>query len=127
MKHRDAFKALLNATNYLFFYSVSSGEGKHWFALLRTSQDTYEVFDSLGISLRYIKQNIPFHGVFEFNTFPVQCSDSYYCGGFVVYYLIERYSNLDIEFEELINDIFGLNCEENQSNVKSFLHLLKKK
>ncbi len=105
----------------MFFFSISTGEGKHWFTIIRTSKDTLEVFDSLGVSAEYIKKNIPLKGVFEFNTFPVQCNDSYYCGAFVVYYLIERYSNLDLEFEDFLNDIFSTNCLENQKKVKNFL------
>ncbi len=108
----------------LFSFSISTGEGKHWFVILRTSKHCIEIFDSLGVCSKYIKQNIPLEAVFEFNTFPVQCTDSYFCGAFVVYYLIERYSNLDLEFEEFLNDIFCSNCEENQQRVKRFLEFL---
>ena len=80
-----------------------------------------EVFDSLGSTAEYIKKHIPLKGKFEYNTFPVQCEDSYYCGAFVVYFLIERYSNLDLDFEDVLNDIFSPHCEENQATVKEFL------
>ncbi len=84
-----------------------------------------EVFDSLGSSEEYIKKHIKLQGRFEYNQFPVQCQDSYYCGAFVVYYLIERYSNLDLDFEELLNDIFSPDCTENQKKVKDFLFNLQ--
>ncbi len=104
-----------------FFFSISTGEGRHWFTICRTSKSSYEIFDSLGTNAAYIQKHIPFKGRFEYNTFAVQCNDSYYCGGFVVYYLVERYSNLDLEFEELLNDLFSPQCEENQIKVKAFL------
>ncbi len=106
---------------FTFLFSVSTGEGKHWFVIIRTSEHLVEIFDSLGSSKNYIKDNIRYEGVFEYNTFPVQCQDSYYCGAFAIYFLVERYSNLDLEFEELLNDIFSPTCEENQQKVKEFL------
>ncbi len=112
-------------THFSFFFSVSTGEGIHWFAICRTSPNSLEVFDSLGTTADYIKKHIPLKkGKFQYNTFAVQCNDSYYCGGFVIYYLIERYSNLDLDFDELINDIFSPDCDENQLKVKEFLSSL---
>ncbi len=108
----------------LHFFSISSGEGIHWFVICQTSKSTVEIFDSLGTSAEYIKNKIPLQGIFEFNTFPVQCRDSYYCGAFVIYYIIERYSNLDLEFEDLLNDIFTPSCNKNQEKVKAFLKTL---
>ena len=79
----------------------------------------------MGVTLEYIKKNIPFDAFYEYNTFPVQCNDTYFCGSFVIYFLIERYFNLDLEFEELLNDIFGPDCTKNQIKVIEFIEELK--
>ncbi len=110
----------------VLLYSVATGEGKHWFAVLRTSTHVIEIFDSMGTSIDYIKKHMPFDAVYEFNSFPVQCNDSYYCGSFVVYFLVERYFNLDLEFEELLNDIFSPDCKKNEKTVTEFLKDIKK-
>ncbi len=80
----------------------------------------------MGVSFDYIKTNLPFHGVYEFNSFPVQCNNTYLCGGFVIFFLVERYFNLDLEFEECLNDIFGPDCNVNEKKVSDFLKDLRK-
>ncbi len=79
----------------------------------------------MGTSFDYIKKHLPYDGVYEFNCFPVQCNKSYLCGSFVIYFLIERYFNLDLEFEDLLNDIFGPDCTINETTVSNFLQDIK--
>ncbi len=102
------------------FFSISTGPGEHWFTILRTSVHAIEVFDSLGTSASFIKQWIPYKSVYEYNSFALQCPDSYLCGNFVIFYLVERFHNLDLDFEEFINDLFSTNCVENQKKVAKF-------
>ena len=80
----------------------------------------------MGTSYNYIKQNVRENAVYEFNSFPVQCNNTYYCGAFVIYFLVERFFNLDLEYEELLNDIFTSNCKDNEQTVIKFLAELKK-
>lgn len=101
------------------------GPGVHWFAIIKTSKNVIEVFDSLGIDevkCNFLKNNLHFNDVEEvfYNVTPVQSLTSTTCGQFVVYFIIERLSNQDLNFTELLNEIFELKTEVNESKVKSF-------
>ncbi len=107
-----------------FFNSLSTGQGRHWFVVYRSSPDFVEVFDSLGSDIDFLKKYFKIRAIVEFNETPVQCEDSQLCGLFVTYFSILRYFNLDMEFFDFLNDIFNTNCKENERNVKNFLKIL---
>ncbi len=107
--------------HFALFFSPASGEGKHWFLLLKSNNEIIEVFDSLGVSAEYIKNYIPYNAIYEYNTQPVQCNDSELCGKFVLYFLILRYFNLDGEYEDVLNELFTTDCKTNESRVETFL------
>ena len=110
---------------------ISTGNGLHWFCLLRTSKTSIECFDSLGISSSkktILEKNCHFRGVkeLEFNETPFQSLDSTSCGLFSVYFIIQRIHNLDVSFDELLSDIFdGENKEINESLVHKFCDNIK--
>ncbi len=64
--------------------------------------------------------------VYEFNTTPVQCSGSQICGGFVLYFIIFRYYNLDQELSDFLNSFFKKDCAQNETNVTEFLSSIPK-
>ena len=110
---------------------LSSGSGAHWFCLLRTSKNTLECFDSLGITDDK-KKNLELYchvkGVkdIEFNETPFQLEHSDSCGLYCVYYIIKRMYNLDLDFEHLLEEIFDdKNKEENELVVKQFCDSVK--
>ena len=104
----------------------SSGPGKHWFAFLRNSKSTIECFDSLGVNTDKkinLQRYCNFRGVseVEFNETIFQSNDSNTCGLFTLYYVIERMHNLDLSFQELLEDIFDdKNHELNEQKVLKF-------
>ncbi len=89
----------------------------------RVSQDVVEIFDSLGCSEDFLG-NLKLSAIYEFNVTPVQCLGSQLCGPFVIYFIILRYFNLDLELVDFLNDYFCLDCGENEKNVKNFLSKL---
>ena len=105
--------------------------GLHWFCLLRSSQSTIECFDSLGItpSKKIILETYcHFRGIreLEFNETPFQSLDSASCGLFVVYFIIHRMHNLDLSYQELLEEIFDdKNTENNENLVSQFCESVK--
>jgi len=92
---------------------VKSGPGKHWYTVLRLN-DSIECFDSLGIQEDkkvFICNHFSFRGIrsITYNTTQVQPSSSILCGQYVLFFLFERYHNLDLNFDDLVNEIFSEN------------------
>ncbi len=56
----------------------------------------------------------------EFNESRFQKSDTSSCGLFVIYFLFERMHNLDLSFEDIIEDIFDEDQSVNEEKVKKF-------
>ena len=79
-----------------------------------------EIFDSMGCQETFLC-NIKLRAFYEFNKTPVQCSGSQLCGSFVLYFILFRYLNLDMELEDFLNDYFSLDCTKNEKVVKEFL------
>ena len=104
---------------------VSSGEGKHWYCVLKLENNVLECFDSLGITRekklflannfrqRYIKK-------IKFNVTQVQSSTSDACGLFVLYFIVQRFHNKDENFTDLVNEIFVESHSQNEKVVLEF-------
>ena len=105
---------------------VSSGIGKHWFVLLRSSKTTLECFDSLGITAEktlVLKKYCELKGISEivYNETQFQDNLSNTCGLFVIYFIFERMHNLDLAFEEILEEIFDdKDKEKNEQIVQEF-------
>jgi len=104
---------------------VKSGPGKHWYAVVRLG-DVLECFDSLGVTPQrkhFLYSHFTFRGLkhITFNITPVQPITSTQCGEFVLYYLFERYHNLDYNFDDLLNVIFVEEESNNNDNVLVFV------
>ena len=105
---------------------VSSGIGKHWFVLLRSSKTTLECFDSLGITAEktlVLKKYCELKGISEivYNETQFQDNLSNTCGLFVIYFIFERMHNLDMTFPDLLEEIFdGENLTINEENTRTF-------
>ena len=103
----------------------SSGSGRHWFCLLKTSKSCLECFDSLGIDSN--KQKVleivcKFRGIktLQYNETPFQSPNSNTCGLFTLYFIIERMHNLDMEFSDLLYELFD--ADDQESNEKKIQH-----
>ena len=104
---------------------LRSGPGKHWYCVVKLTTTILECFDSLGIDngkKMFIASQLRQKGIgrIKFNVTQVQSSDSDTCGWFVLYFLIQRYHNRDLSFDELMNDIFVLSQTENEKLVNTF-------
>lgn len=88
-----------------------------------------ECFDSLGISesKKEFLKNHRFGGVktILFNTTSFQKDTSDSCGKFVLYFLFERFYNLDIEFKDLLEEIFEKDQNKNELRVEQFFVKIK--
>lgn len=103
----------------------NSQPGKHWFCLLKLGFKSYEIFDSLGIDENKFKyfetySILPCNSKVKYNENAVQNSFSTTCGLFVCYFLIQRMHNLDLSFFTLINEIFDIDKDKNESVVSLF-------
>ena len=105
---------------------LSTGPGKHWFCIVRTSKDTLECFDSLGIDQE--KKTFLFHHYrnsqvikeIKINVDGVQSLNSDTCGQFVVFFIFERLHNRDLSFDDLFNECFSSDIEANEQIIKTF-------
>lgn len=99
--------------------------GQHWFCIIKTGLKTYEYFDSLGVTSEKIER-LNFYKVFrpncsvKFNETAFQTQNSSSCGLFVLYFIIQRLHNLDLSFLTVLEEIFKLDCQLNESIVKKF-------
>ena len=106
----------------MYLFSVSDGDGLHWFFLCHRQQGHYEVFDSLGSNKLYIIHILKnLSGFCEFNETAVQASRSKSCGEFCVFYAIHRYFNEDLSLQEVLEEYFTANSAHNEEIVKRFL------
>ena len=84
-----------------------------------------EIFDSLAIDdikLKVLKENLKFKGIqnIHINETAVQKDNSDSCGLFVVYYIWHRMYNLDLSYEEILEQSFTTDKECNEETVKLF-------
>ena len=90
-----------------------------------------EYFDSLGVSenkLNNLKRFSKFKtiSIINYNETAFQKEDSDSCGLFVLYFIFKRMFNLDLTFEEILDDIFEINNNTNELNVSNFcINILK--
>ena len=105
---------------------LSSGSGQHWFILLKNTPTSLECFDSLGISTEkkaLFEKYCKFRGIeeLEFNETSFQPLNSNSCGLYALYYIIQRLHNLDLSFQEILEEIFDdKNKEKNEQIVQEF-------
>ena len=125
-----AIDTLPKSIKFRHFYicntDVSTGIGRHWFCLIQNSSSSIECFDSLGINdnkKNILEKYCRFKNIceLEFNVTQFQESDSSTCGLFTLYFIIERMHNLDMTFDELLEEIFDPeDRRKNENNVKLF-------
>jgi hypothetical protein len=103
--------------------SPSNELGTHWIALIRSENDTLEIFNSLGMTsidnLRpYLKLKKKVNVVFNEQVF--QSRESTSCGFFCIYFIVHRILNLDMSFEHVLEHIFSADCQINENKVVNF-------
>jgi hypothetical protein len=115
----------LKNNHFLVFNSDKSNEqGEHWLCFYKEKKKLL-CFDSLGIDHKksvLLKEFCKFKGITEIyiNETQFQLSTSETCGQFVIYFLIQKSYNKDLDFLDLLEDIFEKNLYENETKVKHF-------
>lgn len=105
----------------------SSHAGLHWYCVMK-NDNCLEIFDALGTSMLAVKERLSSYEQdidILVNQTPVQPSDSSLCGEFVIYFIVNRLCNIDLDFEDVLNDLFSENQESNVARVRDFLSLLQ--
>jgi len=103
--------------------SLSNEAGSHWIALIRSENDTLEIFNSLGMtSLNNIEPYLKLKSKMNivYNEHPFQSIESTSCGFFCIYFIVHRLLNFDMSFEHILEHIFSENCELNERKVVKF-------
>ena len=102
--------------------------GSHWTVILRSSPNVLEVFNSLGQKdLNYFLPHFNFKRRYQidFNKKDVQSIDSKYCGYFCIYFIVFRVLNYDMNFQDVLEDIFYSNdLNKNDEIVSKFCNNL---
>jgi hypothetical protein len=109
----------------------SSESGQHWFCFLKNSNYQLECFDSLGITIEKKEKLLKYCSFsyvkeLKYNETAFQSPDSNTCGLFTIYFLIERMHNLDLTFNELLEEIFDEESARNELRVQEFCHNILK-
>lgn len=104
---------------------LSTGPGQHWYCVLKTENNTLECFDSLGIDhvkKEFLRNNFNFHNIdeIEYNVTSLQPDDSISCGHYVLFFLIQRSHNKDLDFTDFLNEIFTVSKTDNEKVVEQF-------
>jgi hypothetical protein len=103
--------------------SPSNEIGSHWIALIRSENDTLEIFNSLGMtSLNKIESYLKFKKKINivFNEQPFQSIESTSCGFFCIFFIVQRLLNFDMSFEHILEHIFSVDCNLNEKKVVQF-------
>lgn len=107
----------------VFNLDTQFGRGSHWAVLYRNLEGRFEIFDSLGVTpqkKKLLKKWLPKTFSVIYNTTKFQKSDSTRCGMFCLYFIHEKFFNLDLELHELLKTIFSKNLDKNEEKVMSF-------
>ena len=102
--------------------SKSSETGSHWISFIKSEPKTIEIFDSLGTKIDNLRPYLKFSNNphIIYNEAAFQTTTSSTCGLFATMFLIERSFNFDLEFNELLAEIFDKNPEINEKIVVEF-------
>jgi hypothetical protein len=128
----DQIPTLLNYRNFLICNTAKSTEvGEHWFVIFKSQNSSLELFDSLGVTEN--KENIFTQHIrikaksLTFNETQFQPNNSISCGKFCIYFLIHRFHNLDLDFDEFLDEFFVANLEINERKVDKFCAAILKR
>ena len=90
---------LKNKTFVLVNTDNALGTGLHWYLIFRL-ENSYEMFDSLGLTEQKVKERLGDVDRCYFNESAVQSDTSSSCGSFCKYFAKARVSNFDERFHE---------------------------
>ena len=121
----DTIPKSLKKDHFLIFNSETSDKkGQHWLCLYK-EQKRLLCFDSIGIDMikkQLLEQYCQLKGVTEiiFNETQFQLSTTDTCGKFVIYFLVQKSYNKDLNFTELLEEIFVDVPSKNEVLIQKF-------
>lgn len=102
--------------------------GTHWIVIVRPSQNSLEIFNSLGQeNLDYLMPYLNLKKEFEisFNKIAFQGVTSKLCGFFCIYFVVFRILNFDLSMIHVLEDIFySTDSIKNDTIVSQFCNNL---
>jgi len=124
----DTLPKTLKERHCFIFNSAKQAEiGKHWIAVANNNfhsntNNTLEIFDSLSVNTDFIKKHLRIKNMFKFkfNETTLQGPQSSLCGQFCIWFCTNRLENPDLEFGELLCNIFTIDVNENDNTVLQF-------
>lgn len=124
----DEIPSVLKVKSFLIVNTAPKEKREgHWIVIGRTQLGILEIFNSLGFeSLKSIKPylNFIFKSEIIYNNSAVQLPTSSSCGLYCIYYAVHRFFNLDIPFDEFMEDTFTSDLNKNEILVSQFCHHL---
>ena len=90
------------------------------YLLIIQSDDIVELFDSLGAKPSDINKIEKFGPTVQFNSKPVQGTDSTFCGQFCLFVAFNRLLDFDLTLSEVLSDLFSANLQDNDKLVQNF-------
>ena len=121
----DTLPKTLKTDQFLIFNNETSDKkGQHWLCLYKEKKNLL-CFDSIGIdgSKRILLEKYcKLKGIKEiiFNETQFQLTTSDTCGKFVIFFLIQKSYNKDLNFTDLLEDIFDKNPSKNELLIEKF-------
>ena len=98
--------------------------GIHWRGIVKRDEHLIELYDSLGINKEESNQllwNVDKTSRAISNSTRLQPPGSDNCGKFCIYFILNRYLDWDLEFNDLLNELFSLDQNDNDKKVLAFL------
>jgi hypothetical protein len=121
----DNFPTTLDNRSFLVCNLSKANEpGSHWVCIYRDLN--VEIFDPLGTQISYFLPRLTVINQVPiiYNTNQYQSSTTSSCGLFVITFAVERFLNLSMSFEHLLEEIFTDEIEINESKVNFFCQQL---
>ena len=123
-------KSLKNNEFLIFNSETSDKKGQHWLCLYK-EQKRLLCFDSIGIDVSkkaLLENYCKIRGITEimYNETQFQLSTTDTCGKFVIYFLIQKSYNKDLNFNDLLEDIFVNQPSKNELLFQKFFEKIFK-
>jgi hypothetical protein len=98
----------------------NSEEGTHWYTVFKPTEESLEIFDSLGLTEAAARSRVGNVRQCHFNVSQVQLPDSKTCGKFAVYFAIFRVLSYPEPFQDIFEEAFTSDLHKNELIVNDY-------
>jgi hypothetical protein len=116
----------LNIKQFIICNTATANDpGEHWFVVFKPRRFCLEIFDSLGVNSMKENKLLTILSQFNaktitFNESQFQSDSSISCGKFCIFFVIQRFHNLDLSYDDFLTEMFDSDCTINERKVISF-------